>query len=304
MKPAIALAYPRLHKLADAASAKGQKRYLSLLAAELTIMCLAALASDLIHSVSFARVLASLTLAFMLAAFCIEVTKLRGVVAWGRVWTEGRAVAESVKTIAWQYMMRMPPFEGERAETELLETLPRLLPTSVIRQLEMGAEGEEITEYMRQIRNSNWEQRRQEYLEMRLDDQVRWYGERARLNKRRAQSWFWAALLTQVASACFAVQLIIRPESHWNLISFFTTIAAASVGWSQAKRHEELQTTYQIATEELAEIRQAEVATAETEDDFLHAVASSEGAISREHTVWRAKCGVLPRRSLRSKAVP
>jgi membrane protein implicated in regulation of membrane protease activity len=106
-----------------------------------------------------------------------------------------------------------------------------------------------------------------------------------------------------MCTAVFAFQLILHLESHWNLISFFTTVAASSVGWTQAKRHEELQATYQLADDELIEIKESRITTAGTEAEFVEAIVSGEGAISREHTVWRAKCGVSPKRRIRPNGV-
>jgi hypothetical protein len=180
--------YPKLYKVADALSMAGQRRYLMLVGGELVLTCLAALSSDLIHLVPFTRILAACTLAFLLVAFSIEVARLKGVVNWSRFWVEGRAVAESVKTVTWQYMMRVPPFGGtEGVEDEFVERLSRLIPARSLRQLRAGPGNEEITEYMRQQRAGDWETRRTFYLRARIDDQIGWYRRKAALNSRCAR---------------------------------------------------------------------------------------------------------------------
>ncbi len=184
-----------------------------------------------------------------------------------------------------------------------MERLATLVPAGSLRQLQVGLNSEEITAYMQQQREGDWGARRTLYVRERIEDQIEWYGRKATQNNRYARLWFLAALATQIAAAGFACQLILRPESHWNLISFFTTVAASSVGWSQAKRHEELQTTYQLAVGELIEIKESQVATGGTEAEFVEAIVSGEGAISREHTVWQAKCGAAPKRRIRPTSI-
>jgi hypothetical protein len=69
------------------------------------------------------------------------------------------------------------------------------------------------------------------------------------------------------------------------------TLAAGFSAWTQAKRHDELQTSYAVAADELTNLEaKVELCTSETE--LLAHVEDVEEAISREHTMWRARRNV------------
>ena len=65
------------------------------------------------------------------------------------------------------------------------------------------------------------------------------------------------------------------------------TVGAATAAWVQAKQYATLASAYATANEELASIRVLS-AHATGEAAWAEFVDSAEGAISREHTMWRA----------------
>jgi hypothetical protein len=85
--------------------------------------------------------------------------------------------------------------------------------------------------------------------------------------------------------------LILKFHGHHNFVPSLMTLAASVVAWSQAKNFDELRESYRMAHDELCEIRDEQVLPAQTEAAFLDAVVNSEGAISREHTMWAARSG-------------
>src|SRR6267142_796807 len=120
--------YPHLFNVAERLSTTGRRRYLKLVATELALTCLAALSSDLIHVLPLTRILATFTLGCLIVGFSIELARLRGVFSFDKAWVEGRAVAESTKTLSWQYMMKVPPFvNNEEARHEFMERLGNLI---------------------------------------------------------------------------------------------------------------------------------------------------------------------------------
>jgi hypothetical protein len=103
----------------------------------------------------------------------------------------------------------------------------------------------------------------------------------------------WLSLGSQVGAIVLAC--VVLGGSEWNLVPFFTTLAASAVAWSQAKRFDELRTSYREAHDELERIRDGRALTARSEAEFVVAVREGEAAISREHTMWVAKSGVVDR---------
>src|SRR6267378_6160592 len=107
----MAVDYPSYYKAADSASTKAQKNYLWIMALNLTFMLAAALMSIyafqcetlklLIYTISGNFLLLSLFFTIILKTKKYE-----------DVWYQGRALAESVKTLSWRYITCSESFEN------------------------------------------------------------------------------------------------------------------------------------------------------------------------------------------------
>jgi hypothetical protein len=291
----LAVQYPALRTIASDVSRDGQRGYFALIAVELGIAFLAATLVDG-SSISKVRDLRSLLtgLAAILlgAVLLVQVVKLLRIFNFDEQWFEGRAATESTKTAAWRYMMWLPPFAiSATADDEFSSVLGRILhgsPAIQQRVARAGGLGSEVTDQMRATRSAPWTERRVLYLEARLDDQIGWYGSKATGNGRASRALVGVSLVLQIAAIAASVFLAMNPESEVDLVGVLTTAAASAVAWAQARRYDELKTTYRLAHDELVQIR-ARMASTATEDEFRDAVLDGEGAISREHTMWVAK---------------
>src|SRR5437879_546805 len=105
--------YPSLFLAADGASRSGQRWYRLLIGTELVLVVLAAglsVAYGLVPDSGKAAVAVGVAVA-MAASLVSRLTS-----RWRRddkKWFDGRAVAESVKTESWRYMMRIEPFHDD-----------------------------------------------------------------------------------------------------------------------------------------------------------------------------------------------
>jgi SMODS and SLOG-associating 2TM effector domain 3/SMODS and SLOG-associating 2TM effector domain 1 len=207
-------------------------------------------------------------------------------------WYEGRAAAESAKTLAWRYMVRAEPFEVDDPEIDkqfLAQTYSLLqdLRSISLGTAEPGAH--QITDKMRQVRALDFNERRQVYLADRIEDQQRWYFEKARWNDRRARGWVLVSIVLEIAGviggALTAFGLI-----GFDLLGFLAASAGCVMAWIGAKQHRNLATGYGIASQELASIA-SELPTLNSEERWAAFVGRAEEAISREHTLWRASRG-------------
>jgi len=146
---------------------------------------------------------------------------------------------------------------------------------------------------MAEAREIEWQNKRNIYIKERLDDQIKRYTNKAKINKKRSELYDRIVIILQtVGIAISLVFLYIRPMVNGApALSLTVTLIVSIVGWSRSKQHAELVEPYQNAARELNDIRQ-EIELAGTEADFRRLVEEAEQAISREHTMWLAKRGL------------
>jgi hypothetical protein len=182
---------PALFKRADAAAAQGQRHYLRATRATLGATVIAAgfgAFSFISHGTEWTAVVA--TAAFALS---ILVTVFLLSEKPERRWYEGRAGAESAKTLAWRFAVGGADFEigmpGREADEELITRLRSIARGLKHVRLTGPTGGDEITEGMRDLRNADYAARKTTYRRDRIDDQRAWYGTEATKNQARALQW-------------------------------------------------------------------------------------------------------------------
>jgi hypothetical protein len=210
-------------------------------------------------------------------------------------WYEGRAAAESAKTLAWRYMVRAEPFEvDDDVDKQFHAQTYSLLQD--LRSISLGTEepaAQQITDKMRHVRDLDFNERRQVYLADRIADQQRWYSEKARWNDRRARGWVLVSIVLEIAGLIGGA-LKAFGWINFDLLGFLAAAAGGVMAWIEAKQHRNLATAYGIASQELASIA-SELPTLHNEERWAAFVAQAEEAISREHTLWRASRGLSDR---------
>lgn len=281
---------PALHRDADAASLRAQREFFLATAATLCCSVLAAVFGSLDED--WAGYFAALAFIGALAgSYVLLKTNPE------RAWYDGRAVAESVKTLAWQYSVGGGDFPRTAAgpgASEERATDQRFIDAlgAVRRGLRDVApipQGpvEQLTPAMRDLRAASLDERRAEYMSGRIQNQCRWYAEKARLNARRRVQWGGLSALLQTVGLLGALGkgagLI-----EFDLLGIAAAAALAAAGWLRAKDHAELARAYAVAASELGDVR-VSLEAATTELEWATAVRDAESAISREHTRWAAR---------------
>ncbi len=213
-----------------------------------------------------------------------------------RTWYEGRAAAESVKTLSWRYGVGGEPFNvGTDEETHVADLfLARLTSLfDVIKDLDLAAptssEGQ-ITPGMRKVRALPLAERKDIYERGRVGDQQKWYQAKANWNKRHANGWTWAMLGVEVAGVIFGI-LKATGVIEGDLLTFSGVILATTTAWTQTKQYRTLATAYTVTALELASVR-SKIANQYNEAEWAKFVNDAEEAFSREHTLWKASRGV------------
>jgi hypothetical protein len=290
--------FPALQRTASEASISAQRRYLSFFRRSLILMIGGALVSTIVSAWPGSRTWALIVGAVLVGASVVFTLAIR-VVAPERIWFAGRAVAESVKTISWRYMMCAEPFDltvnGQTADELFSEELGAMLTERRSLAWNLGgsiADKPQITDKMRLMRASTLDVRKEGYRNQRIADQRKWYGRKADENRKTYQLFFWAVVSAQICALTWAIVIASRKEMKLNLTAVFSAVAAALIAWGQVKRHQELAQAYALAAHELG-IIQEQLLYVTTDEQLSSFVADAESAISREHTMWVARRDTL-----------
>lgn len=209
-----------------------------------------------------------------------------------RAWFDGRALAESIKTMAWRYIMGVSPYEGDdlAAADDRFHTRFKALIGEYQQlggALAKGA-GPDITAEMRTLRQLSLAERRDIYSKQRLGDQVTWYREQARSDESRATVWLWLITLLQLGGLVLASIQLARPTTEANPLPLLAAVIAAAFAWLQLKRHQELAKAYGVAALELGTLL-GRINECDSRERLAAFVEEAEEAMSREHTLWRAR---------------
>lgn len=209
-----------------------------------------------------------------------------------RHWYSGRAVAESIKTSTWRYMMRADPFNGSdetdrhnfrmklKAIVEQNKDVAGLLVTHL--------DGTQISEAMEIQRRKTHIERLNYYRTHRISEQQTWYANKASINRKKVKRYFIALLLTIGVAILLSIAKVRYPTAPYWPTDFFVTFAAALLSWIQAKRFQELTASYSLAAHEISLIKEQAAATMDA-NDLSKFVGDAENAFSREHTQWIAR---------------
>lgn len=212
-----------------------------------------------------------------------------------RLWYEARAVAESVKSIAWRYAVGGEPFQEAYTPEELQAVVADRFgginadlsqyhaPESVVRE-------QQVTSGMRNVRALPLAARKQVYREGRVDDQQSWYTRKSRFNHRRALQSHWTLIGVEIAAVLVALLPIGLAAFHLfplNLQSLAANIAVGGAAWMQAKRYEDLDVSYKVTASELRQVSK-DIEHQQDEAAWARFVENVEGSMSREHQLWRA----------------
>jgi hypothetical protein len=270
--------YPALFRAADEASGAALAAVSSEFASVASAMSALAMTSAIVLAVS------------LLLTLYLKTSKLE------QVWYGGRAVAESVKSMMWRYIVGADPYSVDlvpaaEADKKFLSELGSIVKER--KQLAFGFGGEfaeepQISERMRAVRATNLDERKSMYVSERISGQRRWYGHQAKLNRSAENKYFALIAFSQLCALVAAMALVEWPGSKIKLTGLFTSVAAAFIAWLQIKQHKELSQSYSVAELELSFI-QEEAQFVKNDRELSNFVADAENAISREHTLWIAR---------------
>jgi hypothetical protein len=280
-----------LYQAADDSASEQQNNYyfgIGIYIAFLIIGSIFAFFADETLNATFKIISATLFLATLSITIWLRVSKS------DEAWYNGRALAESVKTMAWRWMMGVDPYKKIGSESQAVNAfiadLKQILNqnTHLIRRLGPQASIEvPITDTMREVRAKVVNERLEIYRRERITNQELWYAKKSKFNKNRALFWFWISVLLN-GIAIILLLFSIKDPALKLPIEVIAVAASAAMTWMQAKKFNELSASYTLTTHEIILIK-AEVNNVTTDDQLSGYVINCENAFSREHTQWIAR---------------
>ncbi|MEJ2886432.1 DUF4231 domain-containing protein [Actinomycetospora aeridis] len=286
-------AFPAYLTAGEEASAGGQRRYMNTVRLRLIFLVLAAVGGAVSVTAEGNDPFAWLALVAFVA--CVGCEFFLFAEAPEKLWYEGRAAAESTKTLAWRYAVGGAPFPLGAPDPdgtflgqidEVASQLDRVVATS-------AGSGAQIPESLRSLRESDFATRRSAFETGRVADQVAWYTAKA-VDCARKQKLF--LLLTIVVEMLGIIGAVLRVTGTFDFdaLGILAAVVSGLASWAQTRQYGALSTSYSIAARELTSIRDA--IPKQTETQWPTFVGEAEEAISREHTLWLASRGLLLRR--------
>lgn len=285
--------YPEVFRAADRGALVAQRVFVGLKVTEIGCLLASAAASGIAiapgqspstHFLAPAISIGGVIMALLIAIY--------GAVSQvDSAWIDCRTLAESVKKLAWQFMMCVPPHgrsDARAAEAEFhlkLASLRKSLATTVPWVARYTTQAVDITDVMRANRNKTWQQQHLYYRKNRLRTQIHWYT----ANSNSFGTWAIRFMLISIAlealAVVFAIVAWLGTLPTYNGVGLATTMAAAAMGWSELRKHRQLGRTYHDISRRLS--AQRDLARHVNSDEArIQFVDDVESIISTENTNW------------------
>ncbi len=277
---------PALYRDADLVSRSAQRNFLTALGTSLSLLIICATISVLN---SPQRGWALVQCVTLLGSFGL--TAYIGYSQPQRTWYGARALAESIRTIAWRFVMRAEPYDKDDAPSRelFIANLKKLFDDNVVSKHVIARSNDaQITEAMNRLRSANIQERKKRYRDDRIEQQRSWYKSKAAYNRLRSKLWLALLLIFHgIAAFCILGKAVWPSLPYWPT-DIFITAASSAVAWAQTKRFEELSASYNLTAHEIGLLGD-KLRDTQSSKDFSDFVGDAENAFSREHTQWRAR---------------
>lgn len=282
--------YPALYRAANSASMEAQKRYLTFVRAYSALLILAAGLG--VYGIQEKRAAIAAALLIIGSIFLSVVMLLR---RDEDVWYRARAVAESIKTSCWRFMMKADPYleteDVREVKSRFRARLKSILKEHKDLSHHLGgpiSEEKQITERMCEIRGLQWGERAKFYRQHRIDEQRSWYAKKSAWNRRHGTIWLSVLIACQSLAVVFVIMRVAYPSWGYWPSEVFVVAAGSALTWIQAKRFRELAAAYALTAHEVGVVR-GELEGVDSENQLAAFVSDSENVFSREHTQWLAR---------------
>lgn len=211
-----------------------------------------------------------------------------------KIWYQGRAIAEEVKSEAWRYIAGGEPYpivagasgDARDADTLMVQRLNDIL-TQADRFpfLEPQHTDAQISQAMRNLRGAPFDERKVLYVEERLRNQQAWYARKVRANRRVRRAWNAVLLILEIAGVGAGLAKALGLLGV-DLLGMTGTVVGAGTSWLQVKQYTAIEQRYAYSAHQLA-IQQIPLDSI-TPAQWPAFVAQIENALEEEHKQWLA----------------
>lgn len=279
--------YPAIFKSADKGAIKTQVKYLNyLLTYNISIVLGVGFGLYGLHCHIMAIMAAILFLVGIFISAFLQYAQ------YEKIWYKCRAIAESVKTISWRYMMRANPFIQDHdlrtIDTIFLNRIRAILEEHKNLSEELTIDygtTDQISLIMKEIRALDLKSRILFYKANRIDEQNSWYAKKANYNKKKSNLFFWILIGLHLIAIILVLFRIAFPSWEYLPSELFIVAASGVLTWIKVKKYKELAAAYGLAAHEISAIRN-EMDFINNENEFSLFVINAENAFSREHSQW------------------
>jgi hypothetical protein len=277
------------------------ERYYLFVKVKITILIIVSVFSSLSFSQEPYRTLATIFLVVLLVVSILIAVITNIVTKYDHVWFNCRAVAESVKTETWFFMMRMNIYgsfitnlEAVNRFIDSLRDILQLRPVARYEIASISKEGEQVTKFMIDTRGSGFQWRKDVYIVERIKEQQKWFHERSEANHLSETQWLYTSWILQFIAVGIAIFMVYFAIPFINPVGVITTAAASATSWMHSKSFSELSQTFSMISHELS-LLEAKANQVENEEELANIVLDTERIISREHSILISRrLGIQP----------
>lgn len=275
--------FPAVYRRADRSSTRAQRHFLATTVVALALVVFAAVMG--VVSASWAGWAGAAGFLGAIVVGALAVTQ-----NLERTWYDGRALAESAKSLTWLFVTRGGDLAGPAPPDDTFKERLRRLQRELERiDFIIPVEGPDISDRMRELRDAPLAIRRELYMRSRVGDQIAYYRRRGEQHRRNALR-FRAATWTLQALGLAAAILKATSAVDIDLLGVGAAGAAALTAWLQTRDHVTLARAYELTAEDLDAVKE-DAPREGDETGWATFTADAEAAMSREHVMWLARRG-------------
>lgn len=202
-------------------------------------------------------------------------------------WQNARFIAESVLSNSWLFSFRIGIYGADEktAIKNFIDTIDKIQKEVELKNFLSiySSDFPSIADWMKSNFNeTSIKTKKDFYIRYRLDDQISWYNNKAKFNRKQSSFWFGLSLILLLAGIILTMLVKLN---QFVILGFLSTITASILTWRQTKRFDELKVTYAVAAKELHSIK-SKFELEQDPKDILQFVEEAEKSISREHKLW------------------
>jgi hypothetical protein len=280
--------YPALYRSADGASKSTKRGHIAIVWAQSGCLILGAGVGLWPSESRVTAVIAALLFLASLAATIFARTQ-----QFQQSWYQARALAESIKTTSWLYMMGADPYNADDVSSAQVfrATLTQLLEDN--RSLgdhfeSTPAADEQLTPRMEEVRQLNLGEKVAFYRNYRINDQRQWYTQQGTVNRTQGKLWFRILVALYLLATVSVLIRVAAPGFNYYASGLLAVAASSVLTWIQLKRYSESAAAYVLTSHEIGIIQQG-LGSISDVGQLSTFVANAESAFSREHTQWAAR---------------